>query len=126
MKILAVVILIGLTTGCSVVPQTTNLENSRTPYRVLLYDGGHIVIDHTLAPGSAQEQAVAEWLRTHSTGWKPDLDLNTYVPGRMVKGERFTLDFRGKFCVLNHETGKGHRVQLKRSTEGEEIPDVFH
>jgi hypothetical protein len=97
------------------------------PYRVEAYQGGRRVEERAVAPGSANERAIAGWLAAHDTGWRPD--LNSYAPGHRIKGERFDLNyFEGsRLCVLNYdEAGDGRWRQVSRTLDPSAAsPPVF-
>lgn len=96
--------------------------------RILVYSGGRPVIDRPIETGSADERAVAAWLESHSKGWH--ISFMTYVPGRKIQGDGFTLDFHTGFCVLNYHYrkwsgGVGLAQVVRNLRPDETIPDVF-
>lgn len=42
------------------------------PYRVETYQGGRPVEERAVAPGSAEERAIVDWLAAHDSGWRTD------------------------------------------------------
>jgi hypothetical protein len=94
--------------------------------RVEIYEGGRPVLERTVAAGSPEEGAIADWLQSHSSGWQPT--RVTYAPVRMVRGDHFRLNFVAGRCVLNYRTNdRGDWVQVSRPIrEGETLPNVFN
>jgi hypothetical protein len=93
--------------------------------RVEVYEGGRPMVDRTVAAGSPEERAIADWLQSHSSGWQAT--RVTYAPGRTIRGDHFRLNFVAGRCVLNYRANeRGDWVQVSRPIrEGESIPDVF-
>jgi hypothetical protein len=93
--------------------------------RVEVYEGGRPVVERTIAAGSPEERAIADWLQSHSTGWQPS--RVNYAPVRSIRGDHFRLNFVAGRCVLNYRANdRGDWVQVSRPIrEGESIPDVF-
>ena len=96
--------------------------------RVLVYSVGRPVVDRSIEPGSAEERSVADWFNSHSKGWHTS--FVTYVPGRQIEGDDFSLNFLNGFCVLNYQYhkrfgGVGHAQVVRNLRSGEPIPDVF-
>ncbi len=93
--------------------------------RVEVYEGGRPVLERPIAAGSPEERAIADWLRSHSTGWQPT--RVNYAPVRSIRGEHFRLNFVAGRCVLNYRANdRGDWVQVSRPIRDDEtIPDVF-
>jgi hypothetical protein len=86
------------------------------PFRVETYQGGRPVAERAVAPGSAEERAIVEWLAANNTGWR--LDINSYAPARRIKADRFDLNYfeKSRLCILNYDaTGDGRWVQISRT-----------
>jgi hypothetical protein len=98
----ALLVAAGVGVGClATAPRAVESAHLRGPYRVQVYRDGQSVRESTLAPGSAEEQAVAAWLASHQDGWQPS--LVSYVPGRRIHGDGFNLNLLpGGLCVLNY------------------------
>jgi hypothetical protein len=98
----ALLIAAGVGVGClATAPRAVEPAQLRGPYHVQVYRGGQPVREFDLAPGSAEERAVADWLASHPDGWRPS--LVTYAPGRVVRGNGFNLNLLpGGLCVLNY------------------------
>jgi len=111
--------------ACSVTTRTVDVARLGPAKQVQIYEGGRPVLDRPVAAGSAEERAVASWLRSHADGWRPT--LVTYAPGRRVRGENFDLNFGKDQCVLNYRSNdKGDWLQVARGIRDDEpIPDVF-
>lgn len=92
---------------------------------ILVYDNGQIVSERAVAPGSDEDRAVHDWLRSHPDGWRSE--WNTHSPRRYVRGPRFTLNFQANRCILNYQArGKGRWVQVSRPLRrGEAVPAIF-
>jgi hypothetical protein len=58
--------------------------------------------------------AIRGWLDDHQTGWEQS--VVTFVPGVMICGRDFTLNFLGDGAILNYEQG-----QFVRSVD----PDIY-
>ena len=96
------------------------------PTKVLLYDGGQIVMERAIAKDSDESKAVLAWLEAHKDGWRR-AGFHTYAPHCLVYGDNFKIDFSDTFCVLNYRQkndGPMDRVILK-IRKGDSIPDVF-
>ncbi len=111
--------------ACSVATRTVDVPKLGPANQVEIYEGGKPVLDRPVVAGSAEERAVSSWLRSHADGWQ--LTLNTYAPGRSVRGENFNLNFVKGRCVLNYRANdKGDWVQVIRPIRDDEpIPNVF-
>jgi len=110
--------------GCVTAPRTIPADALGPVTEVLGYTGGTPAITRKVEPDSAEANAVREWLRGHSTGWR--LSLNDYVPARRINGPDFALNFIDRLCVLNYRQPDGNWVQVVRPlAEGETPPDVF-
>jgi hypothetical protein len=68
------------------------------PYQLTIYDQGQPVVEHKLEAMSPQEQVIAHWIESNRAGWKPS--SGKQPPGRVVKGEGFTLNFTEDTCYL--------------------------
>lgn len=92
---------------------------------LLIYDNGQIVSERAIAPGSDEDNAIQDWLRSHPDGWRSD--RTTYAPQRYVKGPRFTLNFQRARCILNYQPARNGRwIQVSRPLRADEpIPAIF-
>jgi hypothetical protein len=111
--LVALLVAAGVGVGClTTTPRAVEPARLRGPYRVQVYRGGQPVRESALAPGSAEERAVCDWLAAHSDGWQPS--LVTYAPGRLVRGDGFNLNLPpGGLCVLNYDLSD-HPQQVVR------------
>ena len=101
--------------GCSSVSRTVDTARLGPAHEIMVYEGGHSVLERTIAVGS----------EAHPDGWRPD--LFTYAPSRRVRGSDFTLDFHQDRCILNYRTGsKDKWAQVSRPLRANEaVPDLF-
>ncbi len=111
--------------ACSMATRTVDVNRLGPANRVEIYEGGRPVHERPVAAGSAEEQAITSWLRSHADGWKPG--LATYAPGRRVRGDNFDLNFGKDRCVLNYRANdEGDWVQVIRPISTDDpVPDVF-
>ncbi|VTR99424.1 hypothetical protein [Tuwongella immobilis] len=116
----ALLIAAGLGIGClATASRAVEIAQLRGPYRVQVYQDGHPVRESTFAPGSAEERAIADWLAAHPDGWQRS--LVTYVPGRMVRGDGFSLNLLPNgLCVLNDDLS-AHPQQLVRQLPAADV-----
>ena len=63
-----------------------------------------------IAPGSLQHKALENWLSENQNGWQST--PASYVPGTVVSGVGFTLNFVGSLAIANYSGG-----QYSRSTK---------
>ena len=58
----------------------------------------------SIAHGSPQYQALEKWLNQNRGGWQTT--PATYVPGKVVSGPDFTLNFIGSLVIANFAGGQ--------------------
>lgn len=85
-------------TGCFAHPKNLNVMQMGPPYQITAYEKGQPVGQRDLAAMSPDEQVIARWIEANRQGWRPS-SANT-PPGRVVKGEGFTLNFTEDTCYL--------------------------
>jgi hypothetical protein len=118
--------LLGVAGCLSLSQRPPKLSRLTPPYRVEVYEKGRPVVERPVASGSSDELVITRWLKNHESGWRTD--LNTYAPGRRIKGDNFDLNFSGRVCVLNHDPDdKGDWVQVSRTIDDSDAlpPSVF-
>lgn len=117
----------GLLSGCMAKPLNLNVMHMGPPYKITAYDRGYPVGERPIMAMSGEEQTIARWLEANRHGWRPS--SGNFPPGRVVKGDGFTLNFTEKICVLNiapdpHAKGEGKGktepiILQKRLTPGD-------
>jgi hypothetical protein len=85
-------------TGCFAPPKNLNVMHMGPPYQVAVFDQGRPVGERKLEAMSRDEQIIAQWIEANRQGWKPS--TANHPPGRVVKGEGFTLNFTEDTCYL--------------------------
>jgi hypothetical protein len=85
-------------TGCFAPPKNLNVMHMGPPYQVTAYEQGQPVGERKLEPMSNEEQVIAHWIEANRQGWTPS--KANRAPGRVVKGEGFTLNFTDDTCYL--------------------------
>ena len=113
--------------GCFAKPMNLNVMRMGPPYQITAYDHGQAVGQRTIVALSSEEQVIARWLEANRRGWRPS--LGNHPPGRVIKGDGFTLNFTENLCILNISpdphakgTGKGKTepiVLQRRLTPGD-------
>lgn len=111
--------------GCQTATRAIDATTLGPARQVQVYERGKPISERLITAGSAEEGAVAAWLRSHADGWRTS--VVTYAPGRRVQGENFDLNFHQDKCVLNYRANaKAAFVQVSRPlSENEPLPDVF-
>ncbi len=117
----------GSFAGCFAKPMNLNVMKMGPPYQITAYDQGQPVGQRAIVAMSGEEQVIARWLEANRRGWRPS--LGSHPPGRVIKGDGFTLNFTEKMCVLTippdphaNGTGKGKSepiVLQRRLTPGD-------
>ncbi len=98
-------IAVCLDIGCSTVAsKTIDIGALPPPYRVVLNGVADSVDEREIAAGSDAAQRILAWLAANQTGWTRT--YVTYAPGRVVRGDSFSLNFRGDICVINCQNGQ--------------------
>ena len=64
-------------------------------------DGG---VTCSLERGSPQYERLRRWVEQNREGWKPS--PATYIPGKVVSGDGFGLNFLNNFAVFNYAGGQ--------------------
>jgi hypothetical protein len=57
-----------------------------------------------IAPNSPQYQALEKWLSQNKSGWQTT--PATYIPGKVVSGSGFTLNFLNSIVIANFSGGQ--------------------
>lgn len=125
--LLLIAVVSGSLTGCFAKPLNLNITRMGPPYQIVAYDHGQPVGGRDVVALSSEEQVIARWLEANRRGWRPS--LGNHPPGRIIKGEGFTLNFTENLCILNippdphaNGTGKGKTEPIilqKRLTPGD-------
>lgn len=84
--------------GCFAPPKNLNVTKMGPPYQVVFYDQGRPAGERELPAMSEEEQIIAHWIEANRQGWKPS--SANRAPGRVIKGEGFTLNFTEDTCYL--------------------------
>ncbi len=71
--------------------------------------------ERDITVGSDDAHRISDWLSTNQKGW-----TRTYAPGRMVRGDSFSLSFRDDVCVINCPHG-----QFYKRVDASEIESIF-
>lgn len=74
------------------------------PLKLSAHAHGAAVSGCSIAPGSPQYQALEKWLSQNRGGWQTT--PASYVPGTVVSGAGFTLNFVGTVVVANVSSGQ--------------------
>ncbi len=75
--------------------------------KLTIHDTGPGIItaqECMLEAGSDEIDKIATWLNANKDDWEPS--VVTFVPGVMVRGPDFTLNFLGDGAILNYEKGQ--------------------
>jgi hypothetical protein len=64
----------------------------------------------TISQDSEQYKTLSAWLAAHQDGWKSS--VASYVPGVMVDGDGFSLNFLSSIAVLNYAGSQSTRQVL--------------
>jgi hypothetical protein len=78
------------------------------PLNLAIYSDGRPLEKCTIAPGSKQFVSLETLLASYPAGWKPS--PATYVPGVLVTGSGFSINFSHEFAVVS-----SGRTQLTHS-----------
>ena len=95
------------------------------PDTIVIYDGGKIASERTIAADSSEAKALTDWVAQHSSGWSSS--LATYAPVHVAKGDGFQLNFQHGRCILNYldpKDGKWRQI-VRRLGADEAEPAVF-
>ena len=120
MRRLAMMMTCSCFLGCSVASWRVPVATLKAPYKLEVTKAGEPTREVVLAPGSEDEREVVRWLAAHESGWK--LDLNTYAPGRRIRGEMFDLNFYTTACVLNYGKPGEDRIEVSRKIDPDDVP----
>lgn len=89
------------------------------PYEVVTYDRGRPIAERKLEAMSPEEQVIARWIEMNRQGWRPSTAKQG--PGRVVKGEGFTLNFTEDTCYLYIPPDATGKPKGKRKPQTEPI-----
>ena len=113
--------------GCFAKPLNLNITRMGPPYQITAYHQGQPIGQRPIDAMSNEEQIIARWLEANRRGWRPS--LGNHPPGRVIKGDGFTLNFTDELCILNippdpHAKGVGKGktepiILQKRLTPGD-------
>lgn len=105
--------------GCMMAARNVNASRMGPPYEIAVFEKGKPVSKYKLKAMSEQEQAIAHWIEANSHGWRPTFGNQT--PGRVVKGDGFSLNFTETECVATFSpdptlaaTKKVQPIQLRK------------
>lgn len=123
--------------GCFAPPKNLNVMHMGPPYQIAFYDRGRPIGERKLEAMSNEEQIIAQWIEANRQGWRPS--TANQPPGRVVKGDGFTLNFTEDTCYLfippdpkakQKHKGKGQTEPIylqKRLTPGDlELAQVLN
>lgn len=80
---------------------------------VQVYGAGRPNAQCQIISGSKEQDKLAAWLAQNKEGWKAT--LATYVPGVLVSGNDFSINFLGSSVILNYESGQyAHSIEPKQ------------
>lgn len=105
--------------GCFAPPKNLNVMHMGPPYRVSVFDQGRPVGERKLEAMSQEEQIIARWIEANSHGWKPS--TANVPPGRVIKGEGFTLNFTEDTCYMYIPPDLTAKAKGKRKPQIEPI-----
>lgn len=116
--------------GCFSPMKNLNVMRMGPPYQVTAYQQGQPIAERKLDAMSAEELVIARWIEANREGWRPS--HTNAPPGRVIKGDGFTLNFTEDMCYLyippdptasnKHRKGKGITEPIlmqKRLTPGD-------
>jgi hypothetical protein len=110
--------------GCSSANRAVEVCKLDSANQIVEYENGRLVVERSIVDGSDQQRNIDSWLRSHADGWRAD--FVNYVPVRMIRGKRFTLNFHPALCILNYQTSDGVWKQVSRLVPpADPMPDLF-
>lgn len=75
--------------------------------KLSIYINDASVSNCAITPGSSRHQALEKWLMNNRGGWKST--PVSYLPGTLVSGPGFTLNFLGSVVIANFAGGQYYR-----------------
>jgi hypothetical protein len=84
-----------------------NLPRVET-FDIYVYVGGRAAEHCQMLPDDAKFMALNNWLRSNAQGWT--FTPNTYVPGVLVSGKTFSINFQRSAAILNYAGGEYSHV----------------
>lgn len=98
---------VAVLTGCS---QNVSFSlPSEELLGVVVYENGAPIQQCEIPAGSAKQKALAHWLQQNTGDWSAT--PATYVPGVLVAGNDFSINFLGNSVILNYAGGQyAHKV----------------
>ena len=103
MKLLAEIVLwSSMLTGCA---HTLDLTLPATdPLKVQIHRNGRPLQECEIAPSSEQYKQLATWLSQNREVWSAT--PASYVPGVMISGPSFSINFLGGGAIVQYEKGQ--------------------
>jgi len=91
-----------LVTGCS---HTVNYTLPTTEQlKVHIYAQGRPIQECEISPTSEQYKKLSIWLNQNRADWSAT--PATYVPGVLISGTKFSINFIGNSTIINYEAGQ--------------------